>query len=844
MVRPLPLVLALGWALGQGRGLPEQIVVESSPERAVALALAMHGILANPAEIYFVTPSPPLIPLRSPIRRERAVVRAARTGEPHDVYLVEARRSPEGALLSLPGVHNLTQTSAADEQQLVVSEDHAAWLIAQDGAISSLQLVDLGGEPEGTGSDWPELARAQNAVTNLQQTGQIRGIGRRAFKLEPAAFKVVLGLSGEALLVDSDAHKIRIPSRGPPLEGARYVRDLTPQKAHPGNLVTWAVDRVRALSWFGDRRMELVKAVAFEGADQLDQLVNTVTGADGSKAVAEELGELYAAPPAQATDPQTGWPPPPMTPMMDPPLKGEGKWVSLEEDPFILKNPGAPAPFVFSFIRTDKKRIWSQTFVTLWDPRQVELNAMSGTVEPRSATGETGPGIVPRDPAVLSRFVAAFNGGFQAVHGDFGMMSDRVIYLPPKPYAATVAKLADGSTGFGTWPASAKVPAEIVSFRQNMTPLITDEGLNPYKRHWWGGVPPGWTEESRTVRSGVCMTQEGFAGYFYGGNVDPDVLSLAMKRARCRYAVHLDMNAGHTGLEFYRVGPAGTLPTLARKLDGLWEARGPVPDMPGWEFMGRRMIRLMALMNFPRYIDTESRDFFYLTLRQILPGEPIPTPIDPAEPGEGAWRTQGLPQHGWPHAVATSFLRPDPARPHTRVGLIKLDGKYLIVAREGERGKTVIELRSVYAEGNATLWHAPSTGFQVAASPPSSDATRVTTGSLFGSSEGQHALAAIGVDGAGMLLYARITAAPDPSRDAALLASLLKRLGVTAVLVLPGPLGASLGGDDATPESQHQGVRFLRTEGPRARRIFPETPIVPPTVWAPLQQRRGVVEPE
>jgi hypothetical protein len=197
-----------------------------------------------------------------------------------------------------------------------------------------------------------------------------------------------------------------------------------------------------------------------------------------------------------------------MKPMLEPALKGEGKWTSLDKDPFVGKNPGAPSPFVFSFIRTDRKRIYTQIFVTLWDPRQVELHPVSGTVEPRSATGETGAGEVPRKPEVMSRLVGAFNGGFQAIHGEFGMMADRVVYLPPKPYSATVAELADGSTGFGTWPESSAIPKDIVGFRQNMTPLIVDEVPNPYKRHWWGGVPPGWTQESRTVRSGLCMTRE------------------------------------------------------------------------------------------------------------------------------------------------------------------------------------------------------------------------------------------------------------------------------------------------------------------------------------------------
>jgi hypothetical protein len=51
--------------------------------------------------------------------------------------------------------------------------------------------------------------------------------------------------------------------------------------------------------------------------------------------------------------------------------------------------------------------------------------------------------------------VGASNAGFQAQHGEFGMMADGVVYLPPKPYAATVAVLRDGTTAFGTWPETA-----------------------------------------------------------------------------------------------------------------------------------------------------------------------------------------------------------------------------------------------------------------------------------------------------------------------------------------------------------------------------------------------------
>jgi hypothetical protein len=321
-----------------------------------------------------------------------------------------------------------------------------------------------------------------------------------------------------------------------------------------------------------------------------------------------------------------------------------------------------------------------------------------------------------------------------------------------------------------------------------------------------------------------------------------------MQRARCTYGIHLDMNAGHTGLEFYRVGRSGTLPKPERNLQELWEARGPMPDAPGWEFMGRRMIKYMALMNFPRYVNTEARDFFYLTLRHLLPGDPVEPVLVPAEEGEGAWRTHGLPQHGWPHAVATTNIRPDAARPYTRVGLIKLDPKFVRVERLGDpTSSRVIEFRSVVVEAPRMLWHAPSTGFVIAELPPVAGAMRISGGLAPSAPEASRAQAALGVDRAGMLLYARVTEGPAPGRDAALLIALLERLGCEQTLLLPRPLGAIFGERDeptvaptaaGTAAPPMDRVRLVRAEGPTARRIFPDTPIVLPKRWAPLQQKR------
>jgi hypothetical protein len=145
-------------------------------------------------------------------------------------------------------------------------------------------------------------------------------------------------------------------------------------------------------------------------------------------------------------------------------------------------------------------------FVTIWDARQVQLHIAMGTREPESATGETGTGLVPRDERTLSRLVAGFNGGFQALHGEFGMMADGRVYLPPKPWAATVAVFEDGRVGLGSWPApvsnvayderaaTAQIPEGMVAMRQNLTTVVEDGRYNPWERWWWGAAPEAATE--------------------------------------------------------------------------------------------------------------------------------------------------------------------------------------------------------------------------------------------------------------------------------------------------------------------------------------------------------------
>lgn len=833
--RPVPLVLFVAWLLRPTSDTPLDARQERDLSAALAEALTTRGLSVRAEDVFWLDEK--ASGLTAPLARPRAVLLGRRDASPNDVYLARTRLSPEGRLLDVTGLYPITETSAVDERQLAVDRLRAAWTVGTDATVYSVHLADFRGSERPGGDDWTALARLQQRITNWQETGQPEGVTRRSFRLDPVARSLVLGFSETALLIQADDRRIEVPTDGAgPIRGERFVRATPDHPARPGNLVTWAVDRARALPWFGNDRMQAIKAVTFWAFDKLESAYGSVTGDDGSERVAEELGDLLESPPPAYPNPETGWPPRPMEPMLRPALKGEGQWVVLERDPFVRGNPGAPSPFALSFIRTDRARIYSQIYVTIWDPRQVQLHAMSGTKEPKSATGETGPGLVPREPRVMERLVGAFNGGFQATHGEYGMVAERVVYLPPLPYAATVAETDEGWNLFGTWPRDTAVPDTIVSLRQNMTPLLMDGRVNPYRREWWGGVPEGWTDDSRTVRSGLCLTEENFVAYFYGPSIDANHLASGMQRARCQYGIHLDMNAGHTGLEFYHVAKTGALPGLDRPLDAQWEATGPVPGMPGYSYLGRRMIKFMALMNFPRYIRRDARDFFYLTLRSLLPGEDVPTALASKEPGEGAWQVQGLPQHGWPHAIATTWVRPDATRPETKINLIKLDPKQLrLVSSLRPEDRAVVAFRTPQPlpQGGSTLWWSKR-GFTIQDEPPSVTAERVTHGFL-PTRPPEPSVAAVGVARDGLFVYAEVATRPDPKHDGALLQELLGGLGVERLLLLDRPLGAAIAAErdlGGHPVSRTRNTLYLvRSEGPAAARFFTETPIVSPYEW-------------
>lgn len=503
------------------------------------------------------------------------------------------------------------------------------------------------------------LHRLQSNITQWLETGSTHDFILMRADFPPA---------NEAEVISKHPLKLR-------LDGKEVAPDFRTRNESDASFVAWAVDSVRGV--VGSAPIEWLEHHAFNVADWFEQQklawgLGKVTG----NALQEEMGltglghrtHVGADDTLDVPSIPVGFPPENIAPIFKTPLEGEGVWKSIHHDPFVNETQHAPPAFATTYLRPDPTRGYAKVFVVLWDPRQVQLRTVAGTKEPQSATGRFGTGRLPSDPKHMSRLVGAFNGGFQAMHGEFGMMADGQVYLPPKPWAATLAIDRSGRIAMGAWQApnwsgtiderlaNAQIPPDIIDFRQNLTNMVEDGVYNPWDRWWWGASPKQTTEQTYTHRTGICMTEDGFMAYFWGTSLSADALGAAMVQTQCSRAMHLDMNSAHCGFEFYHpFAPGSAPPPLTdfglTALDVETQFEGAFPIASGWTLRARKAVNSMG-MRFPRFHTADARDFFYLMLKPILPGPDLR--LNPTQ--QITFSTEGLPHAGYPSALAKASV--------------------------------------------------------------------------------------------------------------------------------------------------------------------------------------------
>jgi hypothetical protein len=834
-----------------------------SLQASLGRVLSERGLELERGTLHWVRPEQGL-----PASYRPALFIAGRPDEPTDLFYAEVRATSGGAVLGLRWLTNVTRTSSAAEHSPVRSGSHLLYGSRVGEGSDAVVLLDMKGEPDSLTADWPWRARIQNHITNLQETGRWEGFGRRRYVLDPPASELALRAEDGRFHVKTKKFRVVLdPEQLEPVKGAKHVQARPIQKAQPGT-ITWLVNTVRDLSFVGPEPIAWLEHRVFKLKDLFQRSYHSAADAAGAEEdteaeVAEDMGvtveESRRRLALSATDPEIDWPPPALDPVLKrvEKVRGEGEWLPVVDDPFVESYPNSPPAFYQTFLRVDPKRLYVRVYIVLWDPRQVQLRMMTGTEEPKSATGETGPGMVPRDEETMNRLVGAFNGGFQATHGEFGMMSSGRVYLPPKPWAATIAVYDNGRVKMGSWLpppegvrnyyskwAIDQIPDGMVEYRQNLTSVVEDGTYNPWERWYWGAAPKNAESQTYIDRSGVCLTERGYFAYFWGRSMGPKQLGKAMLAARCVRGMHLDMNLRHTGFEFYNVEPKGEQEPLEKDLTSS-QYEGPVPHTDGeYQVRAREAVKSMAPRRFPRYLRRDPRDFFYLMLKPTLPGPHLQAGASAPE-GAGKFSTEGLPHAGWPHAFARTFLGGSEGK---RTWLVRIDPRRTVfgpMSRRSNTGRVLGYLtqgaRLARRRGPVALYAIDETvGWKYGMGEPPEGAKILVSGKPV--EPGTKAGAALGVDRNGFLVYAERQ--PD---EAVGLHERLQQAGAAKAIALPPGvrLAFSLDGKHVAPDAYEREVELARAMPIFARRqpmqgevLFPDVEPRPYAVWARLQDAR------
>ncbi|HEX4422180.1 MAG TPA: phosphodiester glycosidase family protein [Kofleriaceae bacterium] len=268
--------------------------------------------------------------------------------------------------------------------------------------------------------------------------------------------------------------------------------------------------------------------------------------------------------------------------------KSDGQWIAITD----TDAPSEPPLFYKAIVHPDKIRSFAAVAVVAIDLSRVGLTLVPGTVEPVSSKlpAAQRTGLVPQDQ--LADLVAAFNGGFKAEHGHFGMMIDGVALLPPRDISCTIGLYKDGSLKIRTYPAIKDSEDDMRAYRQTPPCLVEDGKINnrlltAENTVGWGAAVGG---DTVIRRSAIGLDADGKTLFYgLGESVTADSLARAMLAAGAENAAQLDVNATYPRFLFY-THPENELPKAESAL---------IPDI---DFVKHE------------YVDrSEPRDFFFLT---------------------------------------------------------------------------------------------------------------------------------------------------------------------------------------------------------------------------------------
>jgi hypothetical protein len=310
-------------------------------------------------------------------------------------------------------------------------------------------------------------------------------------------------------------------------------------------------------------------------------------------AVADPVPEAVVGSDAGATSARSVPFPPPtyQPPYAGVGAPGDGTWISVGD----AARPGDAPVMAKSVVHPDPKRGYAAVAVVAVDLDHADVHLVAGTQEPASdkVPADHRPGVIPTQD--LASLVAAFNGGFKAIHGHWGMMVGGDVFVAPRDIGCTVALNRDGSLKIRSWSKLKANESVMAAYRQTPPCLVEGGKINTvleggeYSKNW------GATVSGETVirRSAIGIDRsERVLFYGLGEAVTAEALSRAMRAVGAENAAQLDVNYSFPRFLFYDRAPSEETPHVRESL------------IPGIKFTKNEYVGAAAL-----------RDFFYLTRR-------------------------------------------------------------------------------------------------------------------------------------------------------------------------------------------------------------------------------------
>jgi hypothetical protein len=243
------------------------------------------------------------------------------------------------------------------------------------------------------------------------------------------------------------------------------------------------------------------------------------TAAGGTTTAAPTTIPVPSAPPALPT-------------VFDPPLPGEGQWVT------VATAGGSEAMWATSLRPLAGTGGVVATMVAI-DQTHLRAGLFNGSELP-GGTWQRG-NRVPKE--LRPALVAAMNGGFRLDHMLGGYKTEGVEVKPLRNGDATLAVGRDGRLVLGRLGRDLTDDGTWLSLRQNLM-LMVDGGVSQVRQAinegvWWGA------DKGNAVyvkRSGVCEMTDGRLAYVMADPVDAEQFAQSMIAMGCRSAIQMDIN--------------------------------------------------------------------------------------------------------------------------------------------------------------------------------------------------------------------------------------------------------------------------------------------------------------